>query len=184
MHPTSSAPLNAPSKQSPLAIHIRLVPSTSHYILSLSLPALTNPHHKFPFIHFLSPNQLPYKFKERRKVTNFARSFSVTSVTLCPQAAIYNRRQNRRHYIWKRWGEAILALAMRANRGNGGIAPLILNLGTRWSDLGVCECVTREIRYYKKLYTVLPCLGVFIFCTCCILICLVSFVASFKLSFV
>jgi len=38
---------------------------------------------------------------------------------------------------------------------------------------------------YKKLYTVLSCLGVFTFCTCCkILICLVCFVASFKLSFV
>ena len=35
----------------------------------------------------------------------------------------------------------------------------------------------------KKLYTVLSCLGVFTFCTCCkILICLVCFVASFKLS--
>jgi len=38
---------------------------------------------------------------------------------------------------------------------------------------------------YKTLYTVLSCLGVFTFCTCCkILICLVCFVASFKLSFV
>jgi len=38
---------------------------------------------------------------------------------------------------------------------------------------------------YKKLYTVLSFLGVFTFCTCCkILIWLVSFVASFKLSFV
>ena len=35
---------------------------------------------------------------------------------------------------------------------------------------------------YNKLYTVLPCLGVFTFCTCCkILICLVCIVASFKL---
>jgi len=38
---------------------------------------------------------------------------------------------------------------------------------------------------YKKLYTVLCYLGDFTFCTCCkILICLVCFVASFKLSFV
>jgi len=36
--------------------------------------------------------------------------------------------------------------------------------------------------YYKKLYTVLSCLGVFTFCTCCILTCLVCIVASFKLS--
>ena len=35
---------------------------------------------------------------------------------------------------------------------------------------------------YKKLYTVLSYLGVFTFCTCCILICLACFVASFKLS--
>jgi len=35
---------------------------------------------------------------------------------------------------------------------------------------------------YNKLYTALSCLGVFTFCTCCkILICLVCFVASFKL---
>jgi len=37
---------------------------------------------------------------------------------------------------------------------------------------------------YNKLYTVLSYLGVFTFCTCCILIYLVCFVASFKLSFV
>ena len=35
---------------------------------------------------------------------------------------------------------------------------------------------------YKKLYTVLSCLGVFTFCTCCILICLGCFIPSFKLS--
>ena len=35
---------------------------------------------------------------------------------------------------------------------------------------------------YKKLYTVLSYLGVFTFCTCCILICLACIVASFKLS--
>ena len=35
---------------------------------------------------------------------------------------------------------------------------------------------------YNKLNTVLSCLGVFTFCTCCILICLVCIVASFKLS--
>ena len=35
---------------------------------------------------------------------------------------------------------------------------------------------------YKKLYTVLSYLGVFNFCTCCIVICLVCTVASFKLS--
>jgi hypothetical protein len=34
---------------------------------------------------------------------------------------------------------------------------------------------------YKKLYTVLPYLGVFTFCTCCILICLLCIVTSFKL---
>ena len=35
---------------------------------------------------------------------------------------------------------------------------------------------------YNKLYTVLSCLGVFTFCTCCIVICLACIVASFKLS--
>ena len=34
---------------------------------------------------------------------------------------------------------------------------------------------------YKKLYKVLFYLGVFNFCTCCIQICIVCFVASFKL---
>ena len=34
---------------------------------------------------------------------------------------------------------------------------------------------------HKKLYTVLSYLGVFTFCTSCILICLVCTVASFKL---
>ena len=38
---------------------------------------------------------------------------------------------------------------------------------------------------YKKLYTVPSCFGVFTFCTCCkIVICIVCFVAIFKLSFV
>jgi len=36
---------------------------------------------------------------------------------------------------------------------------------------------------HNKLYTVLSCLGVFTFCTCCkILICLLCIVASFKLT--
>ena len=35
---------------------------------------------------------------------------------------------------------------------------------------------------YKELYTVVSYLDVFTFYTCCILICLVDFVASFKLS--
>ena len=38
------------------------------------------------------------------------------------------------------------------------------------------------IKNYKKLCTVLSCLGAFTFCTCCILICLVCIVAGFKLS--
>ena len=35
---------------------------------------------------------------------------------------------------------------------------------------------------YNKQNTVLSCLGVFTFCTCCIVICIVCIVASFKLS--
>ena len=141
MHPTSSVP----SKLSSRVIHFLLVPYTSHCLLSLSLPALTNPHHKFTFIYFLSPNQLPYKFQERSKVTNFERSLSVASVTPCPQGATYNRRQNWRHYICKRRGEIILALAMRANRSKGVIVTFILNLSTRWSDLGGYECITYSL---------------------------------------
>ena len=49
-----------------------------------------------------------------------------------------------------------------------------------WSE-SVSELMTDK-KNYKKLYTVLSCLGVFTFCSCCILICLVCFVASFKLS--
>jgi len=61
---------------------------------------------------------------------------------------------------------------------------------SKWWDVknwgeSVSELMTVKKNNYKKLYTVLSCLGVFTFCTCCkILICLVCFVASFKLSFV
>ena len=54
-----------------------------------------------------------------------------------------------------------------------------------WEGLGwKCEWINDcKKNNYKKLYTVLSCLGVCTFCTCCkILICLVCFVASFKLS--
>jgi len=50
---------------------------------------------------------------------------------------------------------------------------------------GVFWGIFRKKNNYKKLYTVLSCLGVFTFCTCCkIQICLMCFVASFKLSYV
>jgi len=53
-----------------------------------------------------------------------------------------------------------------------------------WGE-SVSELMIAKKNNYKKLYTVLCCLGVFTFCACCkILICLVCFVASFKLSFV
>ena len=42
--------------------------------------------------------------------------------------------------------------------------------------------VFMEKVYRSTQYTVLSYLGVFTFCTCCILICLVCIVASFKLS--
>ena len=51
-------------------------------------------------------------------------------------------------------------------------------------DEGVSELMIVKKKNYKKLYTVLSCLGVFTFCTCKILICLTCFVASFKLYFV
>jgi len=51
---------------------------------------------------------------------------------------------------------------------------------------GLGESVSESMRVkrnnYKKLYTVLSCLGVFTFCTCCIPIRIVCFVANFKLS--
>jgi len=49
-----------------------------------------------------------------------------------------------------------------------------------WGE-NVSELMIRK-NNYKKLYTVLSCLGDFTFSTCCILICLVCFVADFKLS--
>jgi len=53
-----------------------------------------------------------------------------------------------------------------------------------WGE-SMSELMIVKENNYKKLYTVLSCLGIFTFCTCCtILICLVCFVASFKLSFV
>ena len=48
-----------------------------------------------------------------------------------------------------------------------------------WGE-SVSELMIGE-KIYKKLYTVLSYCGVFTICTCCILICLVCFVASFKL---
>ena len=51
-----------------------------------------------------------------------------------------------------------------------------------WTNYREIKSIIVPLFNYKKLYTVLSCLGVFTFCTCCkILICLV---ASFKLSFV
>jgi len=50
-----------------------------------------------------------------------------------------------------------------------------------WGE-SVSELMIVKKNNYKELYTVLSCLGVFTFCTCCkILICIVCFVASFKL---
>ena len=51
-----------------------------------------------------------------------------------------------------------------------------------YGSLGVKRLMIEKKNNYKKLYTVLSYLGVFTFCTCCILICLVCIVASFKLS--
>jgi len=57
----------------------------------------------------------------------------------------------------------------------------VKNWGESVSELMI---VKKKKTNYKKLYTGLSCLGVFTFCTCCILICIVCFVASFKLYFV
>ena len=50
-----------------------------------------------------------------------------------------------------------------------------------WGE-SVSELMIEKKNHYKKLYAVLSYLGVFTFCTCCILTCLVCIVASFKLS--
>jgi len=50
-----------------------------------------------------------------------------------------------------------------------------------WGE-SVSELMTGKKDDYNKLYTVLSGLGVFTFCTCCIVICLACIVASFKLS--
>ena len=50
-----------------------------------------------------------------------------------------------------------------------------------WGE-SVSELMIEKKNNYNKLYTVLSYLGVFNFCTCCILICLACIVASFKLS--
>ena len=51
--------------------------------------------------------------------------------------------------------------------------------GLGWKREGIHDWKKNN---YKKLYEVLSYLGVFTFRTCCIPICLVCFVASFKLS--
>jgi len=50
-----------------------------------------------------------------------------------------------------------------------------------WGE-SMSELMIEKKNNYKELYTVLSYLGVFTFCTCCILNCLVCIVASFKLS--
>jgi hypothetical protein len=78
--------------------------STFSLSLSLSTPPyhpLSLPHYQFLYIYFLSPNQFPYKFKERSTETNFVSHFSVTSLTLCSQAAIFNQPQYWHHYVCK-----------------------------------------------------------------------------------
>jgi len=49
-----------------------------------------------------------------------------------------------------------------------------------WGE-SMSELMIVKKNNYKKLYTVLSCLGVFTFCACGILTCLGWFVASFKL---
>jgi len=52
-----------------------------------------------------------------------------------------------------------------------------------WSE-SVSDLTIVKEKTITRNYTVLSCLGVFTFCTCKILICLVCFVASFKVYFV
>ena len=51
-----------------------------------------------------------------------------------------------------------------------------------WGESASELMIVKKKNIYKKLYTGLSCLGVFTFCTCCILIRLGCFIPSFKLS--
>jgi len=85
------------------------------------------------------------------------------------------------------WGE------VKCSIGKGGNESIWSKVyrSSKWREVNdwgesVSELmILKKKNKYKKLYTVLSCLCVFTFCTCCkILICLVCFVTSFKLSFV
>ena len=87
--------------------------------------------------------------------------------------------------LWHTGTEAIKALfAPALNKQHMKEAMKgLTNIMASHHDLHVArEPYNPDFDNYKKLYTVLSYLGVFTFRTCCILICLVCFVASFKLS--
>ena len=90
---------------------------------------------------------------------------------------------------WKKqskveWGE------VKCSIGKGGRGRVFMEKvyrSSKWWEVkdrgeSVSELMIGGKKNYKKLYTVLSCLGVFTFCICCILICLACIVASFKLS--
>jgi len=82
------------------------------------------------------------------------------------------------------WGEVKCGIG----RGGGRIFMEKVYRSSKWWEVkdwgeSVSELMIVKKNNYKKLHTVLSCLGVFNFCACCkILICLVCIVASFKLS--
>ena len=80
-----------------------------------------------------------------------------------------------------RWSE------MQYREGGGRVFMEKVYRSSKWWEVkdwgeGASELMFGRERK-KKVYTGLSCLGVFTFCTCCILIYLMCFVASFKLSF-
>ena len=79
------------------------------------------------------------------------------------------------------WGE------VKCSIGRGGrVFKEKVYRSSKWWEVKDCGESVSELMIkktnYKKLYAVLSYLGVFTFCSCCILICLVCIVASFKLS--
>ena len=87
---------------------------------------------------------------------------------------------NEAKWSGMRWSE------VQYRDGGEGVFMEKVYRSSKWWEVKDCGESVSELMIknsYKKLYTVLYYLGVFTFCTCYILICLVSFVASFKLSF-